>query len=181
MWFRNSGGVVAASTQDAVQLDPQAEHRAAESESAPTRKHHQLAHIHIFHGAIITLMKWSVSYTSSHGVMPLEQSWHQWVEIQSSSDQTAFFGFVMDMQHSFMFGHTIGHTCVLSLQDVHLPLPSTMSGLPVGMRQRYGMGPHDAQRLQVSWFLPVPKRLIARTLVPRCNAYARLILHRLSA
>lgn len=126
-------------------------------------------------------MKWSVSYTSSHGVMPLEQSWHQWVEIQSSSDQTAFFGFVMDMQHSFMFGHTIGHTCVLSLQDVHLPLPSTMSGLPVGMRQRYGMGPHDAQRLQVSWFLPVPKRLIARTLVPRCNAYARLILHRLSA
>lgn len=50
----------------------------------------------------------------------LERSWHQWIEAQSSN-RTAFFGFLMDAQHSFMFGHT----CILSIHDVRLPRNGT--------------------------------------------------------
>ncbi|KAJ5623638.1 Krueppel c2h2-type zinc finger protein [Penicillium lividum] len=134
-----------------------------------TRKHHQLAHI--FHGAIITLMKRGVSYNSSYeGLDNLQLSWRQWIEVQSSN-RTAFFGFVMDAQHSFIFGHH----CILSVQDVRLPLPC----------QDYLWECSDV----IEWnrmirkapespgFLPVLKRLIARNPIPpQCTAYGRLIL-----
>ncbi|KAJ5174192.1 Krueppel c2h2-type zinc finger protein [Penicillium canariense] len=134
-----------------------------------TRKHHQLAHI--FHGAIITLMKRGVSYVNSYeGADVVEQSWWQWIEVQSSN-RTAFFGFIMDAQHSFMFGHT----CVLSVQDVRLPLPCPdylwECGNALHWNRMLGKIPEPPG------FLPVLKRLIARAPIPPdCTAYGRLIL-----
>ncbi|KAJ5730685.1 Krueppel c2h2-type zinc finger protein [Penicillium malachiteum] len=134
-----------------------------------TRKHHQLAHI--FHGAIITLMKRGVSYHSSYqGLDDLQLSWRQWVEIQSSN-RTAFFGFVMDAQHSFMFGHT----CILSVQDVRLPLPCPDYLWECGDVLEWDRMIRKSP--EPPGFLPVLKKLIARTPIPpQCTAYGRLIL-----
>ncbi|KAJ5814499.1 Krueppel c2h2-type zinc finger protein [Penicillium riverlandense] len=141
----------------------------AQEKMFSTRKHHQLAHI--FHGAIITLMKRGVSYASDHqGSSDLEQSWRHWIDIQSSN-RTAFFGFVMDAQHSFMFGHT----CVLSVQDVRLPLPCPDYVWECNNAQDWE---RMMRRLpEPPGFLPVLKKLLARTPIPpHCDAYARLIL-----
>ena len=117
------------------------------------------------------LMKRGVSYISSNNQADgLERSWRQWVEVQSSN-RTAFFGFVMDAQHSFMFGHT----CVLSVQDVRLPLPC-----PDYLWECNNS--FDWDRLirklpEPPGFLPVLKKLIARSPIPpHCTAYGRLIL-----
>lgn len=116
-------------------------------------------------------MKRGVSYVSPAGEMSnLEFSWKQWIEIQSSN-RTAFFGFLMDAQHSFMFGHT----CVLSVQDVRLPLPCPEqvweSNDAVEWDQLIQKMPEPPG------FLPVLKRLIARTPIPpQSTAYGRLIL-----
>ncbi|KAL1983159.1 hypothetical protein VTN96DRAFT_409 [Rasamsonia emersonii] len=139
-----------------------------------TRKHHQLAHI--FHGAIITLMKRGVAYSSvqsassNRELTPLEQSWHQWIETQSSN-RTAFFGFVMDAQHSFMFGHT----CILSVHDVRLPLPCADSLWECDNVEEWSRLMRKTP--ESPGFLPVLKRLLGRTPIPpHCSAYARLIL-----
>ncbi|GAD98421.1 krueppel c2h2-type zinc finger protein, putative [Paecilomyces variotii No. 5] len=139
-----------------------------------TRKHHQLSHI--FHGAIITLMKRGVTYSpaqtgySSRDVTTPDQSWHQWIETQSSN-RTAFFGFVMDAQHSFMFGHT----CVLSVHDVRLPLPCADSLWECSSPEEW----HRAMKKtpEPPGFLPVLKRLLSGTPIhSHCSAYGRLIL-----
>jgi hypothetical protein len=100
----------------------------------------------------------------------VEQSWHQWIEMQSSN-RTAFFGFVMDAQHSFMFGHT----CILSVHDVRLPLPCA--------DVLWECGNMDEWKLLVSrtpespGFLPVLKRLLGRVPIPpHCSSFSRLIL-----
>jgi hypothetical protein len=136
-----------------------------------TRKHHQLAHI--FHGAIITLMKRGVAYQNTvqtPGTTPLEQSWHQWIEIQGSN-RTAFFGFVMDAQHSFMFGHT----CILSVHDVRLPLPCADVLWDCTKAEDWDRMMRKTP--ESPGFLPVLKRLLARTPIPpHCSPYARFIL-----
>lgn len=158
-----------------------------------TRKHHQLAHI--FHGAIITvsliyylcivlrisvsylqqLMKRGVAYSSAlaapdQETISLEQSWHQWIETQSSN-RTAFFGFVMDAQHSFMFGHT----CVLSVHDVRLQLPCADSLWECDNAETWRRMMRKCP--ESPGFLPVLKQLLARHPIPsHCSAYGRLIL-----
>lgn len=136
-----------------------------------TRKHHQLAHI--FHGAIITLMKRGVAYQNTAqtpGKRPLEQSWHQWIEMQGSN-RTAFFGFVMDAQHSFMFGHT----CILSVHDVRLPLPCADVLWDCTKAEDWDRMMRKTP--ESPGFLPVLKRLLARTPIPpHCSPYARFIL-----
>ncbi|KAH8688775.1 putative krueppel c2h2-type zinc finger protein [Talaromyces proteolyticus] len=136
-----------------------------------TRKHHQLAHI--FHGAIITLMKRGVAYQHANlapGSTATERSWYQWVEMQASN-RTAFFGFVMDAQHTFMFGHT----CILSVHDVRLPLPCADVLWDCS-------NPEEWDRMmrktpESPGFLPILKRLLARTPIPpHCSAFSRLIL-----
>jgi hypothetical protein len=136
-----------------------------------TRKHHQLAHI--FHGAIITLMKRGVAYqhtTHAPGSTATERSWHQWVEIQASN-RTAFFGFVMDAQHTFMFGHT----CILSVHDVRLPLPCADVLWECSRPEEWDRMMRKTP--ESPGFLPVLKRLLARTPIPpHCSAFSRLIL-----
>lgn len=116
-------------------------------------------------------MKRGVSYVSPVGEMSdLEYSWKQWIEIQSSN-RTAFFGFVMDAQHSFMFGHT----CVLSVQDVRLPLPCSEHIWeckdPIEWDRLIQKAPEPPG------FLPVLKRIIAGSPIPpQSTAYGRLIL-----
>ncbi|OJJ48597.1 hypothetical protein ASPZODRAFT_150792 [Penicilliopsis zonata CBS 506.65] len=132
-----------------------------------TRKHSQLAHI--FHGAIITLMKRGVSY-SNREVTNLEDSWYQWIESQSCN-RTAFFGFIMDAQQSFMFGLP----CILSVQDLRLPLPCHDSLWESGNAEEWSCMMRKTS--ESPGFLPVLKMLLARNPIPpRCSAYARLIL-----
>lgn len=154
-----------------------------------TRKHHQLAHI--FHGAIITvslftlfmflmakygqLMKRGVApssqnVSSNQETTSSEQSWHQWIYTQSSN-RTAFFGFIMDAQHSFMFGHT----CVLSVHDVRLPLPCPDNLWECDNADTWAR--MMRKTTEPPGFLPVVKQLLGRHPIPsHCSAYGRLIL-----
>lgn len=121
-------------------------------------------------------MKRGVTYSSmqigssNRELTTLEQSWHQWIETQSSN-RTAFFGFVMDAQHSFMFGHT----CILSVHDVRLPLPCADNLWDCGTAEDWD---RIMRKIPESpGFLPVLKRLLGCTPIPsHCSAYARLIL-----
>lgn len=81
----------------------------------------------------------------------------------------------MDVQHSFMFGHTFRHLC--SVPEGRSP-SATMSGLR-GCGNVMEWDCIMRKGSESPGFLPILKRLIARTSIPRCNAYARLILHRL--
>jgi hypothetical protein len=77
----------------------------------------------------------------------------------------------MDAQHSFMFGHT----CVLSVHDVRLPLPCADSLWDCD-------NPEEWSRMMRKYpeppgFLPVLKGLLAQTPIPpRCSDFGRLIL-----
>ncbi|KEF61513.1 uncharacterized protein A1O9_03080 [Exophiala aquamarina CBS 119918] len=77
---------------------------------------------HIFHGAIITLMRRGSSYSGeweeSADTSSLDREWHVWIE-QESSRRASFFAFVMDAQHVSIFGHSPA----LSVSDIRLPLP----------------------------------------------------------
>lgn len=122
-------------------------------------------------------MKRGVSYTpaqsassSNRDLAGVGQTWHQWIETQSSN-RTAFFGFVMDAQHSFMFGHT----CVLSVHDVRLPLPCPDSLWECDNVEEWSRIMRKSSKSP--GFLPVLKSLLSRTPIPSlCSAYARLIL-----
>lgn len=120
-------------------------------------------------------MKRGVACPSSHNASSsreasLEKSWHQWIEAQSSN-RTAFFGFIMDAQHSFMFGHT----CALSVQDVRLPLPCADRLWDCDNAESWS---RLMRKLPESPpFLPVIKQLLARHPIPsNCSSYGRLIL-----
>ena len=121
-------------------------------------------------------MKRGVAYsspqnmTSSQETTTLEQSWHQWIETQSSN-RTAFFGFVMDAQHSFMFGHS----CVLSVHDVRLQLPCADSLWECDNAETWNRLMRKTP--ESPGFLPVLKQLLGRHPIPsHCSAYGRLIL-----
>lgn len=121
-------------------------------------------------------MKRGVAYSSPQNgpanreIVSPEQSWHRWIETQSSN-RTAFFGFIMDAQHSFMFGHT----CVLSVHDVRLPLPCADNLWECDNAADWS---RMSKKVSESpGFLPVLKRLLARHPIPsNCTAYGRLIL-----
>lgn len=99
-----------------------------------------------------------------------EYSWRQWAE-QESSRRTAFFAFVMDAQHASIFGHTP----VLSVSDVRLPLPCAEPLWECKSSARwqtlFQRSPRPPQ------FLSTLKAVLARNLVPTsCSDYSRFIL-----
>ena len=121
-------------------------------------------------------MKRGVAYSSPQSISSnqdttsLEQSWNQWIETQSSN-RTAFFGFVMDAQHSFMFGHS----CVLSVHDVRLQLPCADSLWECDNAETWNRLMRKTP--ESPGFLPVLKQLLGRHPIPsHCSAYGRLIL-----
>ncbi|RDW85534.1 hypothetical protein BP5796_03859 [Coleophoma crateriformis] len=138
-----------------------------------SRKHHELAHI--FHGAIITLMRRGSAYTSARlaereRATSLERAWHQWIENESSR-RTAYFAFVMDAQHSSLFGHTP----TLSVSDIRLSLPCPDAHWEATTSERWAE--LDKKGKEPLYFLPVLRSLLRKQPVPStCSAYARFIL-----
>jgi hypothetical protein len=106
----------------------------------------------------------------SNDCTTLEYSWRQWAE-QESSRRTAFFAFIMDAQHASVFGHTP----VLSVSDVRLPLPCIE---PLWECTSSSQWQHLSQRASESpQFLPTLKAVLAKTLVPTvCSDYSRFII-----
>ncbi|KAH8884065.1 hypothetical protein GQ53DRAFT_731226 [Thozetella sp. PMI_491] len=85
-----------------------------------SRKLHEMSHV--FHYSVITLMRRGSSYSPDREdegeISSTERAWHRWIE-RESSYRAAYFAFIMDAQHSSIFGHT----AALSLSDIRLPLP----------------------------------------------------------
>ncbi|KAK2741785.1 zf-C2H2 Zinc finger, C2H2 type [Myotisia sp. PD_48] len=138
-----------------------------------TRKHHEMAHI--FHGSIITLMRRGTAYSAEsipqdQPGTELEQTWHRWVTNEASK-RTAFFAFVMDAQHTFLFGHT----CVLSAHDVQLSLPCPEVLWEQQSPEAWAQLSQDTP--ESPRFLPTLKGLLAKIPVPsNCSSFSRLIL-----
>ncbi|KAK5555417.1 hypothetical protein LTR46_006442 [Exophiala xenobiotica] len=138
-----------------------------------TRRHHEMAHI--FHGAVITLMRRGGSYSSDSTddatkASSAERAWHSWVE-QESFKRVAYFAFVIDAQHSSIFGHTPA----LSVSDVRLALPCADevwdSSTPSSWKKRLS---ESAQAVQ---FLPTLRFLLSRRPTPSsCSPFARFVL-----
>ncbi|KIV80653.1 hypothetical protein PV11_08139 [Exophiala sideris] len=138
-----------------------------------TRKHHEMAHI--FHGAVITLMRRGGSYSSdgtlqSSNASSAARAWHMWVE-QESFKRVAYFAFIMDAQHSSIFGHTPA----LSISDVHLSLPCADevwdSSSPSSWKKALSKAAPAIQ------FLPTLRALLARRPMPStCSPFARFVL-----
>ncbi|KAI1335659.1 fungal-specific transcription factor domain-containing protein [Xylariaceae sp. FL0016] len=85
-----------------------------------TRRQHEMAHI--FHYSVITLMRrgscYSLDMEGDGDTSSIERTWHRWAETEMSY-RAAYFAFVMDSQHTSLFGHT----AALSITDIQLPLP----------------------------------------------------------
>ncbi|KIX01106.1 uncharacterized protein Z518_10172 [Rhinocladiella mackenziei CBS 650.93] len=138
-----------------------------------TRRRHEMAHI--FHGAVITLMRRGGSYSSdwtdhSSHASSTERAWHLWIE-QESFKRVAYFAFIMDAQHSSIFGHT----AALSVSDVRLPLPCADelwdSPSPSRWKRTLLTTPEAAQ------FLPTLRALLSRRPIPStCSPFARFVL-----
>ncbi|KAL3483287.1 fungal-specific transcription factor domain-containing protein [Aspergillus germanicus] len=141
-----------------------------------TRKLHEISHI--FHYSVITLMRRGSSYSphadhSDDGDTPsISRSWHRWVE-RELSHRAAYFAFVMDAQHSSIFGHS----AALSLTDIHLPLPcaDVLWEAPtanIWNRERAKIPPGPTPS-----FLPALRALLARQPVPHTySPFARFVL-----
>lgn len=120
-------------------------------------------------------MRRGSSYTYDFGneskaIPSVERSWHQWIE-KESSRRVAFFAFIMDAQHSSIFGHTPA----LSVSDVHLPLPcaDAVWNSPNPSRWRREIAKCD----ETPQFLPTLRALLARRPIPAtCSPFARFIL-----
>lgn len=138
-----------------------------------TRRHHEMAHI--FHGAVITLMRRGGSYSSdgtvdSNNASSAERAWHLWVE-QESFKRVAYFAFIMDAQHSSIFGHTPA----LSVSDVRLSLPCADevwdSSSPSSWKKALSKAAPAVQ------FLQTLRALLARRPMPStCSPFARFVL-----
>lgn len=100
----------------------------------------------------------------------LESSWRQWIDDESSR-RTAFFAFLMDAQHASLFGHSP----ILSVSDVHLPLPCPESLWECSSAEQWqSMMAHNPKPLL---FLPTLKALLQKSLVPAaCSDFSRFIL-----
>jgi hypothetical protein len=130
---------------------------------------------HIFHGAVITLMRrggsYSSDWTDENGhTSSSERAWHLWIE-QESFKRVAYFAFIMDAQHSSIFGHMPA----LSVSDVRLPLPCSDelwdSVTPSHWKRALQGAPAAVQ------FLPTLRALLGRRPIPAlCTPFARFIL-----
>jgi hypothetical protein len=146
---------------------------------ASSRKHHEMSHI--FHSAVITLMRRGTSYNSDvseidstrPGVTDsssLERTWHQWVE-QESSKRVAYFAFVMDAQHASIFGHTP----TLSVSDLRIPLPSSEEAWESSNASKWRRCLANQQTPM--YFLPTLRLLLSgRPLPATCSPFSRFVL-----
>ncbi|KAL2835859.1 fungal-specific transcription factor domain-containing protein [Aspergillus pseudoustus] len=137
-----------------------------------TRKLHEMSHI--FHYSVITLMRRGSCYSPDREddgeISSVEKGWHRWVE-RELSYRAAYFAFVMDAQHSSIFGHS----AALSLTDIHLPLPCADAlweapTASIWNRER-------ARAPLTPSFLPALGALLARQPVPHTySPFARFVL-----
>jgi hypothetical protein len=140
---------------------------------ASTRKHHELAHI--FHGAVITLMRRGTSYSTepidgSAKESSVERAWHLWIE-QESSKRVAYFAFIMDAQHASIFGHTPA----LSVSDLRLPLTYAEEtwDATTASKWKRALSKHD----EPLHFLPTLRSLLSRRPLPAsCSPFSRFVL-----
>ncbi|EXJ83486.1 hypothetical protein A1O1_07109 [Capronia coronata CBS 617.96] len=138
-----------------------------------TRKHHEMAHI--FHGAVITLMRRGGSYSSgwtddSSRASSADRAWHMWIE-QESFKRVAYFAFIMDAQHSSIFGHMPA----LSVSDVRLPLPCADEVWDSSTPARWKKAVHKAA--EPVQFLPTLRSLLSRRPIPStCSPFSRFVL-----
>lgn len=102
--------------------------------------------------------------------LSLTKGWHRWAE-RELSYRAAYFAFIMDAQHSSIFGHT----AALSLTDIHLPLPCSdaLWEAPTAAawnRERSRTPPSPL-------FLPALRALLSRQAVPPTySPFARFAL-----
>lgn len=100
----------------------------------------------------------------------VKKSWHRWAE-RELSHRAAYFAFIMDAQHSSIFGHT----AALSLTDIHLPLPcaAALWEAPTAAawkRERSRVKPNPL-------FLPALRALLSRQPIPHIySPFARFVL-----
>ncbi|CEL11298.1 hypothetical protein ASPCAL14401 [Aspergillus calidoustus] len=153
-----------------------------------SRKNYEMAHI--FHGAIITMMKRGSAYLAAstpRAPQPtdsVQQTWFRWIS-EESWRRTAFFAFVMDAQHACVFGHSP----VLSVSDMQMALPCAESlwecTSPEGWQELRSQGQCHSSSTEnatpssssISYFLPALKSMIRGNIVPpSCSEYARFIL-----
>ncbi|KAL2820309.1 fungal-specific transcription factor domain-containing protein [Aspergillus granulosus] len=154
-----------------------------------SRKNYEMAHI--FHGAILTMMKRGSAYLAASTPRPpqptdsVQQIWFRWVS-EESWRRTAFFAFIMDAQHACVFGHSP----VLSVSDMQMALPCQESlwecTSPDGwqeLKEAHQAAPTNCSSSTentssaVTFFLPALKSMIRGNLVPpSCSEYARFIL-----
>lgn len=137
-----------------------------------TRKLHEMSHI--FHYSVITLMRRGSYYSEDQEepgeISSLEKSWYRWVK-RELSYRAAFFAFIMDAQHSSIFGHT----AALSLNDIQLPLPcaDVLRNAPTA-----SIWNKERSRVQPSpLFLPALRALLSRHPIPHTySPFARFVL-----
>ena len=115
-------------------------------------------------------MRRGSAYTTTRSPENEDRTWHRWIENEASK-RTAFFAFVMDAQHSSLFGHTP----VLSVNDIRLPLPSPDSLWDAPTSDSWkDLEKQGVENLQ---FLPVLRSLLGKhPVLASCSAYARFIL-----
>lgn len=103
-------------------------------------------------------------------ISSLARSWDDWIRSESSR-RTAYFAFIMDAQHSSIFGHTPA----LSVDDLRLPLPCSEELWECSTPEDWSRMMRDCP--QPPQFLPTLKSLLNKVPVPAlCSAYARSIL-----
>ncbi|KAL3465896.1 fungal-specific transcription factor domain-containing protein [Aspergillus heterothallicus] len=156
-----------------------------------SRKSYEMAHI--FHGAIITMMKRGSAYLAASTPRPAQptdsaqQTWLRWIS-EESWRRTAFFAFAMDAQHACVFGHSP----VLSVSDMQMALPcpeslweSTSAEAWHELRSEEAQGGQGNTSMEITastpssvvLFLPALKSMIHRnTIPPSCSEYGRFIL-----
>ncbi|ETN46402.1 uncharacterized protein HMPREF1541_00586 [Cyphellophora europaea CBS 101466] len=146
----------------------------AQEKMFSSRKHHEMAHI--FHGAIITLMRRGSSYTSDRAMPPesssLEKGWRSWIDRELGL-RAAYFAFIMDAQHASIFGHTPA----LSVSDIRLPLPCPDRLWEATTASRWKR--EQARPEEMPEFLPTLRAVLARSPLPStfCAFSRFIILH----
>lgn len=103
-------------------------------------------------------------------ISSMEKGWHRWAE-RELSYRAAYFAFIMDAQHSSIFGHT----AALSLTDIHLPLPCADA---LWEAPTAAIWNRERSRAQPSpLFLPALRALLSRHPIPHTySPFARFVL-----
>ncbi|TLD30793.1 hypothetical protein PspLS_02493 [Pyricularia sp. CBS 133598] len=124
---------------------------------------------------IFTLMRrgscYSPGQTTSGDLSTLENTWHRWIE-QELTHRAAYFAFVMDAQHSSIFGHA----AVLSLTDIRLPLPCAEALWDAPTAAAWNRE-RSRQPSSTPFFLPALRALLCRQPLPHTySTFARFVL-----